>query len=183
MTRLPLVSALVVALSLGAAACGGGAGSDPAAELVDRHGAGATFPGPLYDKWFKAYVAAHPNVRIDYQSLGSGAGVNQFTNKTVDFGASDAAMTDDEISKVDRGVQLLPMTAGSVVLAYNLPDLKTPLRLSRAAYTGIFLGKITKWNDEEIAKANPGTKLPAANVTVVHRADASGTTSSFSRST
>jgi phosphate transport system substrate-binding protein len=175
------VSALVVALSLGAAACGGGAGSDPAAELVDLHGAGASFPAPLYDKWFKAYVAAHPNVRIDYQSVGSGAGVTQFTNKTVDFGASDAAMTDDEMSKVDKGVQLLPMTAGAVVLAYNLPDLKSPLRLSRAAYAGILLGTITKWNDAEIAKANPGTKFPATNITVVHRADASGTTFVFTQ--
>jgi phosphate transport system substrate-binding protein len=181
MTRLPLVSALVVALSLGAAACGGGAGSDPATDLVDLHGAGASFPAPLYDKWFKAYVAAHPNVRIDYQSVGSGAGVTQFINKTVDFGASDSAMSDDEISKVDKGVQLLPMTAGAVVLAYNLPDLKAPLRLSREAYTGIFLGKIAKWNDAAIAKANPGVTLPAANITVVHRADASGTTFVFTQ--
>jgi phosphate transport system substrate-binding protein len=151
---------------------------DPAVEL---HGAGASFPAPLYDRWFKAYVAAHPNVRVDYQSVGSGAGITQFTNKTVDFGASDAAMTDDEIAKVERGVQLIPMTAGSVVLAYNLPELSAPLRLSRKAYGDIFLGKITKWNDPAIAAANPGVKLPDGNVTVVHRADSSGTTFVFTQ--
>ena len=173
-----VASAFLAVLSVGAASCGG---SNPAAELVDLHGAGATFPGALYDKWFKSYVAAHPNVRVDYQPVGSGSGVTQFINKTVDFGASDAAMTDDEMSKVDRGVQLLPMTAGSVVLAYNIPELKTPLRLSRAAYTGIFLGKITKWNDPIIAKANPGVTLPATNITVVHRSDSSGTTFVFTQ--
>jgi phosphate transport system substrate-binding protein len=174
-----VVSVLVAGLSLSAISCGGGSG--PAAEVVDLHGAGATFPAPLYDKWFKAYVAAHPTVRIDYQQVGSGAGVTQFTNQTIDFGASDAAMTDDEIAKVDRGVQLLPMTAGSVALAYNLPDLTSPLRLSRAAYSGIFLGKVTKWNDAAIAAANPGVTLPASNITVVHRADSSGTTFVFTQ--
>jgi phosphate transport system substrate-binding protein len=173
-----VASAFLAVLSVGAASCGG---STPAAEVVDLHGAGATFPGPLYDVWFKAYVAAHPNVRIDYQAVGSGSGVTQFINKTIDFGASDAAMTDDEMAKVDRGVQLLPMTAGGIVLAYNLPDLKAPLRLSRAAYIGIFLGKVTKWNDPLIAKANPGVTLPATNVTVVHRADSSGTTFVFTQ--
>jgi phosphate transport system substrate-binding protein len=179
MSSRAVVSILLAGLTLGAVSCGGGSG--PAVEVVDLHGAGATFPGPLYDKWFKAYVAAHPTVRIDYQPVGSGAGVTQFTNKTVDFAASDAAMTDDEIAKVDRGVQLLPMTAGSVVLAYNLPNLKSPLRLSRAAYTGIFLGKITKWNDPAIAAANPGVTLPSSNVTVVHRADSSGTSFVFTQ--
>jgi phosphate transport system substrate-binding protein len=163
---------------LAAAACGGGT-SAPA--LVELHGAGASFPAPLYDRWFKAFVASHPGVRVDYQSVGSGAGVTQFTNKTVEFGASDSAMTDEEIAKVDKGVQLVPMTAGSVVLAYNLPELTSPLRLSRAAYAGIFLGKITKWNDPAIAAANPGTKLPATNITVVHRADSSGTTFVFTQ--
>jgi phosphate transport system substrate-binding protein len=171
-----VASAFLAIVSVGTISCGGGA-----ADNADLHGAGATFPYALYDKWFKDYVAAHPNVRIDYQSVGSGAGVTQFTNKTVDFGASDAAMTDDEIAKVDRGVQLLPMTAGSVALAYNLPELKAPLRLSRAAYTGIFLGKITKWNDPVLAKANPGVTLPATNITVVHRADSSGTTFVFTQ--
>jgi phosphate transport system substrate-binding protein len=178
MSRLFSVVVFAVTSSVMAAACGG---SGSAASVVDLHGAGASFPAPLYDKWFKSYVAAHPNVRVDYQSNGSGAGVTQFTNKTIDFGASDAAMTDEEIAKVDRGVQLLPMTAGSVVLAYNLPDLKAPLRLSRTAYSGIFLGKITKWDDPAIATSNPGVKLSASNITVVHRADSSGTTFVFTQ--
>jgi phosphate transport system substrate-binding protein len=168
---LPLVCAFA------AASCGGSAAT-PTAQL---HGAGASFPYPLYDRWFKDYVAAHPNVHVDYQSVGSGAGVTQFTNKTVDFGASDAAMTDDEIAKVDRGVQLIPMTAGSVVLAYNLPDLAAPLRLSRKAYAAIFLGKVTKWNDPAIAESNPGVKLPDLNIAIVHRADSSGTTFVFTQ--
>ena len=177
MSRFPHAWLVVLGLSV-ASACGG---SNASTAVVDLHGAGASFPAPLYDKWFKSYVAAHPNVRVDYQSNGSGAGVTQFTNKTIDFGASDAAMTDEEISKVDRGVQLLPMTAGSVVLAYNIADLKAPLRLSRAAYTGIFLGKITKWNDPKIAEANPGVTLPASDITIVHRADSSGTTFVFTQ--
>jgi phosphate transport system substrate-binding protein len=147
--------------------------------LSDLHGAGASFPYPLYDRWFKDFSAAHSNIRVDYQSVGSGAGVTQFTNKTVDFGASDAAMTDEEIAKVERGVQMLPMTAGSVVLAYNLPDLTAPLRLSRKAYAGIFLGKITKWNDPALVEANPGVKMPDLNIAVVHRADKSGTSFVF----
>jgi len=176
MCRFPLAWLLVLGLS--ASGCGG---SDASSAVVDLHGAGASFPAPLYDKWFKSYVAAHPNTRVDYQSNGSGAGVTQFTNKTIDFGASDAAMTDEEISKVDRGVQLLPMTAGTVVLAYNLAELKAPLRLSRAAYSGIFLGTVTKWNDPKIAEANPGVTLPAENITVVRRADSSGTTFAFTQ--
>ena len=138
-------------------------------------------PGPPLRPLVQGLRGAHPAVRVDYQSLGSGAGITQFTNKTVDFGASDAAMTDEEIAKVDRGVQLIPMTAGSIVLSYNLPGLTAPLRLSRAAYAGIFLGKITKWNDPAIAAANPGVKLPTSNIAVVHRADSSGTTFVFTQ--
>jgi phosphate transport system substrate-binding protein len=157
-----------------ASGCGGSsASSEPRVEL---HGAGASFPFPLYDRWFKDYAATHPNAKVDYQSVGSGAGVTQFTNKTVDFGASDAAMTDEEIAKIDKGVQLLPLTAGSIVLAYNLPDLPSPLKLSRKAYADIFLGTITKWNDPTLAAANPGVKLPDLNISLVRRADSSGTT-------
>jgi phosphate transport system substrate-binding protein len=165
------------AVMMATTACGGGSST----QRVDLHGAGASFPFPLYDRWFKDYSAAHATVRVDYQSVGSGAGITQFTNHTVDFGASDAAMTDEEIAKVDRGVQLVPMTAGSIVLAYNLPALTAPLRLSRRAYTGIFLGTIKKWNDAAIAAANPGVKLPALDITVVHRADSSGTTFVFTQ--
>jgi phosphate transport system substrate-binding protein len=172
---------LSVAMSVATAGCGDSSGSaagnsGSATHSVDLHGAGASFPYPLYDRWFKDFVASHPNQRVDYQSVGSGAGITQFTNKTVDFGASDAAMTDEEIAKVDRGVQLIPMTAGSIVLSYNLPDLTVPLKLSRKAYAGIFLGKITKWNDPAIVASNPGVSLPNTNISLVHRADSSGTT-------
>lgn len=170
---------LIAGCAMFLSACGGSQASTDVS--VDLHGAGASFPSPLYDRWFKDYVANHPNAHVDYQSVGSGAGVTQFTNKTVDFGASDSAMTDDEIGKVDRGVQLIPMTAGSVVLAYNLPDVAAPLKLSRRAYAGIFLGKITSWNDPAIADANPGVKLPAQKISVVHRADSSGTTFVFTQ--
>jgi phosphate transport system substrate-binding protein len=180
MSRSAFVSVLVLGVCLAAASCGGGssAASEAAADL---HGAGASFPAPLYDRWFKDFVRAHPNLHVDYQSVGSGAGITQFTNKTVDFGASDAAMTDEEIGKVDRGVQLIPMTAGSIVLSYNLPDLTAPLRLSRQAYAGIFLGTIVKWSDPAIAVTNPGAKLPDLPVAVVHRADSSGTTFVFTQ--
>ena len=120
-------------------------------------------------------------VQVDYQAKGSGAGIKDFVNKTVDFAASDAAMTDEEIASVDVGVQLLPMTAGKIVLAYNLPNGPKDLKLSREAYTKIFLGQITKWNDPVIAKANPGVTLPDTAITVVRRADSSGTTFVFTQ--
>jgi len=147
---------------------------------VKLQGAGASFPAPLYSKWFKDYSAAHPDIQVDYQSIGSGGGVKSFMDKTVDFAASDAAMKPDDMAKVDGGVQLVPMTAGAIVLAYNLPDIPN-LRLSREDYTGIFLGKITKWNDPAIVTANPGVKLPDQPINVVVRADSSGTTFVFSK--
>jgi phosphate transport system substrate-binding protein len=115
-----------------------------AAGTVKLRGSGASFPFPLYGRWFKDYGKVNKDVQIDYQAKGSGAGIKDFTNKTVDFAASDAAMTDEEIATVEAGVQLLPMTAGKVVLAYNLPNGPKDLKLSRQAYTRIFLGQITK---------------------------------------
>lgn len=147
---------------------------------VMLEGAGASFPAPLYIKWFKAYNAAHPNVQVDYQSFGSGKGVNAVIDQVVDFGASDSAMTSEQIAKVDVGVQLLPMTAGSIVLAYNLEGIHN-LQLSREAYAGIMLGKIKEWNDPVIAAANPGVTLPKSNINVVVRADGSGTTFVFTK--
>lgn len=147
---------------------------------VKLQGAGASFPAPLYLKWFKSYGATHPTVQVDYQSVGSGSGVKSFIDKTVDFAASDAAMTPDEISKVSGGVQLVPMTAGAIVLSYNLPDVPN-LKLSRDAYSGIFLGKVKKWNDPVIAKENPGAKLPDQPINVVVRADGSGTSYVFTK--
>ena len=147
---------------------------------IKLQGAGASFPAPLYLKWFKTYGAQHPNVQVDYQSVGSGSGVKSFLDKTVDFAASDRAMTPDEIAKVNGGVQLVPMTAGAVVLAYNLPDVPN-LKLSRDAYSGIFLGKVKKWNDPIITKDNPGAKLPDQPINVVVRADGSGTSYVFTK--
>ena len=147
---------------------------------VKLQGAGASFPAPLYLKWFKSYNSAHPNVQVDYQSVGSGSGVKSFMDKTVDFAASDAAMKPEDIAKVEGGVQLVPMTAGAIVLAYNLPEVPE-LRLTREAYAGIFLGKITKWNDPRIVKENPGAKLPDRPINVIVRADGSGTSYVFSK--
>jgi phosphate transport system substrate-binding protein len=143
-------------------------------------GAGASFPAPLYQRWAVEYNKLHPNVQVNYQSVGSGAGVKQFTQGTVDFAASDAAMSDEEIEKVKQGVIMIPATAGSIVIAYNLPEVKD-LKLSRDAYAGIFLGKITKWNDPAIAKDNPDVKLPDLPINVAFRSDGSGTTFVFTK--
>src|SRR5262245_44242703 len=129
-------------------------------------GAGATFPSPLYNKWFGTYQSQHPKTVIADDAVGSGEGVQRFIGKNVkedklvDFGASDAAMTDEQISQVSEGVVMVPVTAGSLVLVYNLPDLSEDLRLSREAYADIFLGEIKNWNDRRIAVTNPGVKLP-----------------------
>lgn len=154
--------------------CGGGS---PGTKL---QGAGASFPAPLYNSWFKEYSNAHKDVQIDYQSVGSGSGVTAVIDETVDFGASDAAMKEDEMAKVERGVQLLPMTAGAIVLAYNLDGVED-LKLSREAYVDIFLGKITKWNDPKIAATNEGVSLPDQDINVVVRSDSSGTTYVFTQ--
>src|SRR5262249_16750383 len=144
---IPLPEEVVAKDKAALAALGGGEVKlDDKTDLL-IHGAGASFPAPLYTKWFKAYSVAKPDIKVDYQSVGSGQGGKSFIDKTVDFGASDAAMTKDEMAKVDGGVQLLPMTAGSIVIAYNVPGVDH-LKLSRAAYIGIFLGRITKWNDK-----------------------------------
>lgn len=143
-------------------------------------GAGASFPAPLYQRWFQEFSKAQDQIQVDYQSVGSGAGVEQFTKQTVDFGASDVAMKDEEIDSVDRGVLLLPMTAGSIVLAYNLDGVEN-LNLTREAYLGILLGKITKWNDPAIAEANPDADLPDSAIAFVHRSDGSGTTGVFTK--
>ena len=150
-------------------------------------GAGATFPALLYEKWFALYMGSHPEIIVQYEPVGSGAGIERFIgqgvddDKRVDFGASDAAMTDAEIARVERGVKLVPMTAGGVVLAYNIPGLQGELKLSRAAYAGIFLGKIKEWNDPVIADCNPGLPLPKLTITTAVRSDGSGTTFAFTK--
>src|SRR5438270_3318103 len=145
-----------------------------AADKMLITGAGATFPYPLYSKWFSDYNKMHPDVQINYQSIGSGGGIKQITEKTVDFGASDAPMTDEEIARAP-GIQHIPTVLGAVVVVYNVPGLEG-LKLTPETLASIFLGKINKWNDPALARDNPGAKLPDAAITVVHRSDGSGTT-------
>jgi phosphate transport system substrate-binding protein len=151
-----------------------------ASAATQLQGAGATFPAPLYQRWIAEYTKTNPDVQINYQGIGSGAGIKQFTQNLVGFGASDAAMTDKEIAAVKQGVVLIPATAGSIVLAYNLPGVDN-LKLSREAYVGIFLGKITKWNDPAITTTNEGVKLPDLAITACERSDGSGTNFVFTK--
>jgi phosphate transport system substrate-binding protein len=156
---------------------GGGAAAQPAGAVVT--GAGATFPNPIYSKWFDAYHR-ETGVRINYQSIGSGGGIRQFTEGTVDFGATDGPMTDPQIAAVGGAVLHVPTVLGAVVATYNLPALGAkPLRFDGATLADIFLGRITKWNDGRIAQLNPGVALPAEDILVVHRSDGSGTTYIF----
>ena len=139
-------------------------------------GAGATFPYPLYSKWFSDYNKLKPDVRFNYQSIGSGGGIQQITQRTVDFGASDAPMTNEEMAKAP-GIQHIPTVLGAVVVTYQAPVAE--LRLTPETLAGLFLGEITNWNDPRLAKDNPGVKLPDAPVTIIHRSDGSGTTAIF----
>jgi len=158
----------------------------PAGSIVLK-GAGATFPSLLYKRWFVAYHAIHPDTYVKYAAVGSGEGVHRFIGKDtpeedlVDFGASDAAMTDAQIAATNNNTLMVPATAGCVVLAYNLPGFNVDLKLSRKAYAGIFLGEITNWNDPLIAKSNPGVKLPNLTIVTAVRLDSSGTTFAFTR--
>ena len=138
--------------------------------------AGATFPYPIYSKWFDEYHKAHPNVQINYQSIGSGGGIAQLTAKTVDFGASDGPMSDDQLKAAGFKILHFPTVLGAVVPTYNIPGVTAELKFTPEALAGIYLGKITKWNDPAIAGANPGVKLPNEDIVVVHRSDGSGTT-------
>jgi len=170
LVRLRTVSALIgfslIALTAGA-------------QSVSLTGAGATFPYPIYSKWFSDY-ATKTGVRINYQSIGSGGGIRQLSEQTVDFGASDAPMSDAELVKAKGGKVLhFPMVLGAVVVTYNLPDVPKALMLTGAVVGDIFLGKITKWNDPRIAALNAGAKLPAKDILVVHRSDGSGTSFIF----
>lgn len=151
----------------------------PLGTRVSLIGAGASFPALLYQSWSISLYREMPELRINYQSMGSGAGVKQVMTGVVDFGASDVAMTPEEVANATNGALLLPMTAGCVVLAYNLPGLSAPLRLSRQTYARIFLGEIGSWRDPAIATDNPGVALPDLPIAVVHRADGSGTTAVF----
>ena len=143
------------------------------------NGAGATFPAPIYTKWFSDYASVDTSIHINYQPQGSGAGINQVTTGTVDFGATDGPMTDEEISKGKIKVLHFPTVMGAVVATYNIPGVTVQLNFTQQALVGIFLGKITKWNDPTIASANKGVNLPNESITVAHRADSSGTSYVF----
>jgi phosphate transport system substrate-binding protein len=178
-----------IALAVGTAAlaaCGGDQNATPGSMTqqsgaangqVTLVGAGATFPYPIYSKWFDAYSRANP-VRVNYQSIGSGGGIRQLTEKTVDFGASDAPMNDEELAKAP-GTLHLPTVVGSVAITYNLPSVTTPLQLTGPLLGDIFLGTVKKWNDPRIQQLNPGATLPDRDILVVHRSDGSGTSFVF----
>jgi len=142
-------------------------------------GAGATFPAPVYTQWFKSFLSVESGAKINYQAIGSGGGIQQFTSKTVDFGASDAPLKDAEASALSRPAFMFPTVLGGDVVAYNLPGVTAHLKLDGPTVANIFLGKITKWNDPAITSQNPGVSLPATAIQVVHRADESGTTFVF----
>ncbi len=152
---------------------------------ISLTGAGSSFDAILFNRWFTAYHDSHPNIFVKYSSVGSGEGVRRFIGQNiggeekVDFGASDSAMSDAEIARANDNALMIPVTSACLVLAYNLPGFHGDLKLSRAAYSGIFLGEITKWNDPVIAKSNPGVKLPDLTIVLAVRQDASGTTFAF----
>jgi phosphate transport system substrate-binding protein len=151
-----------------------------ATEAIKLTGAGASFAAPLYQRWFRDYYLTHPNVRVDYQAIGSGGGVENFIGGRLDFAGSDLKLSDEGAAKVEGGVVQIPVTAGAVVVVYNLPGIKD-LKLSRAALAGVFLGKVGRWNDPLIQATNTGLDLPDTPITLVARADSSGTTLATTR--
>ena len=163
---------LTVALVLAAA---GGLAGTAAAAPIQINGAGATFPYPIYSKWFSEYNKLHPDIQINYQPIGSGGGIRQLTNQTVFFGATDGPMTNDQLQGAPGKILHFPTVLGAVVPIYNIEGVNQELKFTGPVLADIFLGKITKWNDPAIAKANPGVNLPATDITVAHRSDGSGT--------
>ena len=153
--------------------------SGAAAQTVAINGAGATFPYPIYSKWFAEYNRLHPEVQINYQSIGSGGGIRQLTNRTVFFGATDGPMTQEQMLAAAGKVLHLPTVLGAVVPIYNIAGVDEQLKFTGPLLADIFMGKVSKWNDPAIAKLNPGVKLPGSEITVVHRSDGSGTTYIF----
>ncbi len=164
MTKSPL---LALAVLLGIAA--------PVGAQVQITGAGATFPNIIYQNWMLTYNQAHPDVKLNYQSIGSGGGIRQFSDGTVDFGGTDAPMSDSAIAAIQSNVLHIPTVLGAIVVTYNLPGVTQQLKFTPEAIAGIFLGTITKWNDARLASVNPGVSLPATDIVVVHRSDGSGT--------
>jgi phosphate transport system substrate-binding protein len=177
--RYALLLIVLVVCSTGLACTEGNSARTLPAGTLQLQGAGATFPAPLYKKWLEEYHKLHPDVQPSYEAIGSGEGTKRFMTGTVDFGASDAAMSDEEMSTVARGVQLVPATAGSIVLAYNLDELGGELQLKRDVYVDMFLGRIKTWDDPRIKATNPGRHLPSQTIALVVRQDSSGTTYAF----
>lgn len=173
----------VAALSLGAMAASWAQGpvTAPPTGAVSLRGAGATFPAPLYKKWIAVYGAARPGVSISYDAVGSGEGIKRFVAETLDFTGSDEALSDSSAAKVESGAVTVPVTAGMIVLAYNIPGVTAQIRLPRDVYTEIFAGKIRRWNDPRIEAANPGMSFPNRDIALVARLDSSGTTAAFTR--
>ncbi len=169
-----------VLAALLASACGGGQPADTAAApqgaVLVINGAGATFPYPIYSKWFDEYHKSHPETQINYQSIGSGGGIRQVSNQTVFFGATDGPMTDEQLKAAPGALLHFPTVLGADVPVYNLPGLSAELKFTGPLLADIFLGKVKKWNDPAIAKVNAGVTLPDTDITVVHRSDGSGTT-------
>ncbi len=151
----------------------------PAQAQMLMNGAGATFPYPIYSKWFDEYAKMNPGIRFNYQSIGSGGGIEQTRRRTVDFGASDAPLSDQQLAAMGRPVLLIPTVAGSIAMSYNVPGIGSGLRLSPENIADIYLGTLAKWNDPRLKASNPTITLPDVAITVVHRADGSGTTFHF----
>jgi len=174
-------TSMVILLAVVLAACQSnesktaGTPATPSSGSLTINGAGATFPYPIYSKWFDEYQKSHPDVRINYQSIGSGGGIKQLTAQTVFFGASDGPMTDAQLQAAPGAILHFPTVLGGVVPVYNIEGVTAPLRFSGPLLADIYLGKVTKWNDPAIAQVNPGIKLPVADIIVVHRSDGSGT--------
>jgi phosphate transport system substrate-binding protein len=179
--NLASTAALLVAATLVAAACGGDSGASTNGKFrgVGLTGAGATFPQPIYDTWFKDFRKVESGAKINYQAIGSGGGVTQFTTRTVDFGASDAPLKPEEEAALPSPAIEVPTVLGGVVIAYNVEGLQSGLKLDGKTAAAIFLGKVTTWNNPEIASQNSGVTLPNTPIQVVHRADESGTTKVF----
>lgn len=168
LSRLLITAGLLAAIAFPAAA-----------QPVRINGAGATFPYPIYSKWFSEYNKIHPEVQINYQSIGSGGGIRQLTNRTVFFGATDGPMTKDQLLAAAGKVLHLPTVLGAVVPVYNITGVDAELKFTGPLLADIFMGKVSKWNDPAVAKLNPGVSLPGSDITIVHRSDGSGTTYIF----
>jgi phosphate transport system substrate-binding protein len=170
-------SGLMIVAVAAVSACGGGdSAGTPGGPAAQINGAGATFPYPIYSKWFAEYNRIHPDVRINYQSQGSGAGIRQLTSRTVFFGASDQPMNDEQLGGAPGTILHFPTVLGAVVPVYNVPNVSAELKFTGPLLADIVLGKVTKWNDPAIAQQNPGVELPDMAITFVHRSDGSGTT-------